>query len=376
MPNRNRIRIAIAGIGNCASALIQGIHYYSVERCRGGVNGLMHTEIGGYLPCDIEVVAAFDVDARKVGADVNRAIFAKPNCTKVFQPQIPDSGVLVRMGQVRDGISAHMAAYADDRTFLRAEVRESTREEIVRELEASGAEILLNYLPVGSEDAARFYAECALDAGLGFINNIPVFIASDRAFAERFRARKLPIIGDDIKSQLGATITHRVLTDLFAKRGVKLMRTYQLNTGGNTDFLNMKNQERLQSKKTSKTEAVQSVAQQRIEDDNIHVGPSDYVPWQMDNKVCFLRMEGHLFGDVPIDLELRLSVEDSPNSAGVAIDMIRCCKLALLNGLAGPLEAPSAYFCKHPPVQYTDDEAHERIESFIRANAVKVRAVR
>ena len=376
MPNRNRIRIAIAGIGNCASALIQGIHYYSVERCRGGVNGLMHTEIGGYLPCDIEVVAAFDVDARKVGADVNRAIFAKPNCTKVFQPQIPDSGVLVRMGQVRDGISAHMAAYADDRTFLRADARESTREEIVRELEASGAEILLNYLPVGSEDAARFYAECALDAGLGFINNIPVFIASDKAFAERFRARKLPIIGDDIKSQLGATITHRVLTDLFAKRGVKLMRTYQLNTGGNTDFLNMKNQERLQSKKTSKTEAVQSVAQQRIEDDNIHVGPSDYVPWQMDNKVCFLRMEGHLFGDVPIDLELRLSVEDSPNSAGVAIDMIRCCKLALLNGLAGPLEAPSAYFCKHPPVQYTDDEAHERIESFIRANAVKVRAVR
>ena len=376
MPSRNRIRIAIAGIGNCASALIQGIHYYSVERCRGGVNGLMHTEIGGYLPCDIEVVAAFDVDARKVGADVNRAIFAKPNCTKVFQPQIPDSGVLVRMGQVRDGISAHMAAYADDRTFLRADARESTREEIVRELEASGAEILLNYLPVGSEDAARFYAECALEAGLGFINNIPVFIASDKAFAERFRARKLPIIGDDIKSQLGATITHRVLTDLFAKRGVKLMRTYQLNTGGNTDFLNMKNQERLQSKKTSKTEAVQSVAQQRIEDDNIHVGPSDYVPWQMDNKVCFLRMEGHLFGDVPIDLELRLSVEDSPNSAGVAIDMIRCCKLALLNGLAGPLEAPSAYFCKHPPVQYTDDEAHERIESFIRANAVKVRAVR
>ncbi len=376
MPNRNRIRIAIAGIGNCASALIQGIHYYSVERCRGGVNGLMHPEIGGYLPCDIEVVAAFDVDARKVGVDVNRAIFAKPNCTKVFQPDIPDSGVLVRMGQVRDGISAHMTAYADDRTFLRAGVRESTQEEIVRELKASGAEILLNYLPVGSEDAARFYAECALEAGLGFINNIPVFIASDKAFAERFRARQLPIIGDDIKSQLGATITHRVLTDLFAKRGVKLMRTYQLNTGGNTDFLNMKNPERLQSKKTSKTEAVQAVAQQRIEDDNIHVGPSDYVPWQMDNKVCFLRIEGHLFGDVPMDIELRLSVEDSPNSAGVAIDMIRCCKLALINGIGGPLEAPSAYFCKHPPVQYTDDEAHERIEAFIRANAVKVRAVR
>ena len=376
MPNRGRIRIAIVGIGNCASALIQGIHYYTAERCRAGVSGLMHPEIGGYLPCDIEVVAAFDVDARKVGIDVNRAIFAKPNCTTVFQSEIPDSGVLVRMGQVRDGISEHMAAYAEDRTFLRAEARESTREEIVRELEASRAEILLNYLPVGSEDAARFYAECALEAGLGFINNIPVFIASDAAFAERFRARKLPIIGDDIKSQLGATITHRVLTDLFAKRGVKLMRTYQLNTGGNTDFLNMKNQDRLQSKKTSKTEAVQSVARKRIDDENIHVGPSDYVPWQKDNKVCFLRMEGHLFGDVPMDIELRLSVEDSPNSAGVAIDMIRCCKLALINGIGGPLEAPSAYFCKHPPVQYTDDEAHERIESFIRANSVKVRAVR
>ncbi|MDE2294475.1 MAG: inositol-3-phosphate synthase [Gammaproteobacteria bacterium] len=376
MPSRGRIRVAIAGIGNCASALIQGIHYYTAERCRSGVPGLMHPEIGGYLPCDIDVVAAFDVDARKVGTDVSRAIFAKPNCTKVFQPEIPDSGVLVRMGQVRDGISDHMAAYAEDRTFVRADVRESTREEIVRELEASGAEILLNYLPVGSEDAARFYAECALEAGLGFINNIPVFIASDAAFAERFRARKLPIIGDDIKSQLGATITHRVLTDLFAKRGVKLMRTYQLNTGGNTDFLNMKNPERLQSKKTSKTEAVQSVAQKRLDDENIHVGPSDYVPWQKDNKVCFLRMEGHLFGDVPMDIELRLSVEDSPNSAGVAIDMIRCCKLALLNGLGGPLEAPSAYFCKHPPVQYTDDQAHEMIESFIHTNAVKVRAVR
>ena len=376
MPNRGRIRVAIVGIGNCASALIQGIHYYTAERCRSGVVGLMHPDIGGYLPCDIDVVAAFDVDARKVGLDVNRAIFAKPNCTTVFQAEIPDSGVPVRMGQVRDGISAHMAAYAEDRTFVRADVRESTREEIVRELTASGAEILLNYLPVGSEDAARFYAECALEAGLGFINNIPVFIASDKAFAERFRARKLPIIGDDIKSQLGATITHRVLTDLFAKRGVKLLRTYQLNTGGNTDFLNMKNPERLQSKKTSKTEAVQSVAQKRLDDENIHVGPSDYVPWQKDNKVCFLRMEGHLFGDVPMDIELRLSVEDSPNSAGVAIDMIRCCKLALLNGLGGPLEAPSAYFCKHPPVQYTDDQAHEMIEWFIRANAVKVRAVR
>ena len=376
MPNKGSIRIAIVGIGNCASALIQGIHYYTAERCRSGVTGLMHPEIGGYQPCDIDVVAAFDVDARKVGSDVNRAIFAKPNCTKVFQSPIADSGVLVRMGQVRDGISEHMAAYADDRTFVRADARESTREEIVRELTASGAEILLNYLPVGSEDAARFYAECALEAGVAFINNIPVFIASDKAFAERFRARQLPIIGDDIKSQLGATITHRVLTDLFAKRGVKLLRTYQLNTGGNIDFLNMKNPQRLVSKKTSKTEAVQSVAKKRLADENIHVGPSDYVPWQNDNKVCFIRMEGQLFGDVPMDIELRLSVEDSPNSAGVAIDMIRCCKLALLNGVGGALEAPSAYFCKHPPVQHTDDEAYEMIEAFIRTNAVKVRAVR
>ncbi len=375
MPNKGNIRIAIAGIGNCASSLIQGIHYYTPERCRTGVTGLMHKEIGGYLPCNIDVVAAFDVDARKVGADVSRAIFAKPNCTKVFQQDVPDSGVIVRMGQVLDGISEHMAAYADDRTFLRSEARESTKEEIVRELKASGSEILLNYVPVGSEQAARFYAECALEAGVAFINNMPVFIASDKSFAERFEARNLPIIGDDIKSQLGATITHRILTDLFAKRGVKLTRTYQLNTGGNTDFLNMKNPDRLLSKKTSKTEAVQSVAKKRIEDDNIHVGPSDYVPWQNDNKVCFLRMEGQLFGDVPMELELRLSVEDSPNSAGVVIDMIRCCKLALLKGLGGALEAPSAYFCKHPPTQYTDDDAYGMIEAFIRTHTVKVRAV-
>jgi myo-inositol-1-phosphate synthase len=369
------IRIAIAGVGNCASSLIQGIHYYTPERCRQGVAGLMHEQIGGYLPCDINVVAAFDVDARKVGSDVNRAIFAKPNCTKVFAGNLPDSGVIVRMGQVLDGIAEHMSAYAEDRTFVRSDARESTREEIVRELKRSGAEILVNYMPVGSERAARFYAECALEAGLAFINNMPVFIASDPEFAERFRARGLPIIGDDIKSQLGATITHRVLTDLFKKRGVKLLRTYQLNTGGNTDFLNMKDLSRLVSKKTSKTEAVQSVTARRLESDNIHVGPSDYVPWQNDNKVCFLRMEGHLFGDVPMDLELRLSVEDSPNSAGVAIDMIRCCKLALRNGVAGALEAPSAYFCKHPPKQYTDDEAYELVEAFIRGHAARPRAV-
>ena len=375
MTNQAGIRIAIAGLGNCASSLIQGIHYYTAERCRQGVTGLMHPQIGEYLPCDIHVVAAFDVDARKVGLDVNRAIFAKPNCTKVFHPDIPDSGVTVRMGQVLDGISGHMSAYADERTFVRSDAREATREEIVRELKRSGAEILVNYMPVGSEQAARFYAECALESGIAFINNMPVFIASDREFAERFKARNLPVIGDDIKSQLGATITHRVLTDLFVKRGVKLLRTYQLNTGGNTDFLNMKNQDRLISKKTSKTEAVQSVTGKRLEDENIHVGPSDYVPWQNDNKICFIRMEGQLFGDVPMDLELRLSVEDSPNSAGVAIDMIRCCKLALLNGVGGALEAPSAYFCKHPPRQYTDDEAYELVEAFIRTHTAKLRAV-
>ena len=375
MNNRKPIRIAVVGVGNCASALIQGIHYYTRERCRQGVTGLMHTQIGEYLPCDIEVVAAFDVDARKVGVDVHQAIFAKPNCTKIFQKDIPPSGVIVRMGQVLDGISEHMLACAEDRTFVRSTAPESTREQIVRELKRSGAEIMVSYVPVGSEQAARFYAECALEAGVALINNMPVFIASDKEFAERFRARNLPIIGDDIKSQLGATIVHRVLTDLFAKRGVKVLRTYQLNTGGNTDFLNMKNPSRLVSKKTSKTEAVQAVAAKRLEDENIHVGPSDYVPWQNDNKICFIRMEGQLFGDVPMDVELRLSVEDSPNSAGVAIDMIRCCKLALLNGLGGPLEGPSAYFCKHPAKQYTDDEAYEMVEAFIRNNTSKLRAV-
>jgi myo-inositol-1-phosphate synthase len=375
MAKKGSIRIAIAGVGNCASSLIQGIHYYTPERCRRGVTGLMHTEIGGYLPCDIEVVAAFDVDARKVGMDVNKAIFSKPNCTKIFQRDIPPSDVMVRMGPVLDGISEHMADYAEDRTFVRSHATELTKSEIVRELKSSGAEILLNYVPVGSEQAARFYAECALEAGVAFINNMPVFIASDKTFADRFKARNLPIIGDDIKSQFGATITHRVLTDLFAKRGVKLLRTYQLNTGGNTDFLNMKNQTRLVSKKTSKTEAVQSVAKSRIEDENIHVGPSDYVPWQNDNKICFLRMEGHLFGDIPMDLELRLSVEDSPNSAGVVIDMIRCCKLALQSGVGGVLEAPSAYFCKHPAKQYSDDVAYDMIEAFIRTHTAKMLAV-
>jgi myo-inositol-1-phosphate synthase len=359
-----KIKIAIAGVGNCASSLIQGIYYYRDKRKDDAV-GLMHWNLGGYLPGDIEVVAAFDVDQRKVGVEVNRAIFAKPNCTTVFCDDLPDSGVEVGMGCILDGVADHMRDYKNDRTFIVADSPEPGQDQVVETLKASGAQMLLNYLPVGSEQATRFYAECALEAGVGFVNNIPVFIASDPAWAARFEQRGLPIIGDDIKAQLGATITHRTLTDLFHKRGVKIDRTYQLNTGGNTDFLNMLNRSRLASKKESKTEAVQSVAERRIDDDNIHVGPSDYVPWQNDNKVCFLRMEGTMFGDVPMNLELRLSVEDSPNSAGVSIDAIRCCKLALDRGQKGVLHSPSAYFCKHPARQYTDDEAYRMVEAFI-----------
>jgi myo-inositol-1-phosphate synthase len=260
-------------------------------------------------------------------------------------------------------------------TQIVADVTEPTQAEVVEELRRSKAEILVNYMPVGSQDAATFYAECALEAGVAFINTMPVFIASNPAMADRFTAKNLPIIGDDVKSQVGATILHRTITDLFRKRGVKIERTYQLNTGGNTDFLNMKNQSRLASKKISKTEAVQAVAAERFEDDNIHVGPSDYVPWQNDNKVCFIRVEGYLFGDVPTNLELRLSVEDSPNSAGVVIDMIRCCKLALQMRVGGVLEAPSAYFCKHPPTQYPDDEAYLLMEQFIENHSVPELAV-
>jgi myo-inositol-1-phosphate synthase len=378
MTKKNPIKIAIAGVGNCASALIQGIHYYAA-RDGEGAPGLMHEKIGGFGAGDIAVVAAFDIDARKVGQDVNRAIFAAPNCTTVFQGNLPDSGVTVSMGATLDGISEHMLHANPARSFVRAEEPDATRAQVVNALRASGAEILLNYMPVGSTQAARFYAECALEAGVGFINNMPVFIASEPEYARRFAARGLPIIGDDIKSQLGATIVHRVLTDIFARRGVKLVHTYQINTGGNTDFLNMKNQERLVDKKISKTEAVQAVTKTRLEDEDIHVGPSDYVPWQKDNKVAFIRMEGQLFGDVPMNLELRLSVEDSPNSAGVAIDMIRCCKLALDAGVGGVLAGPSAFLCKHPPVQYTDDIAWAMVEEFIRdasAQAAVAPAVR
>jgi len=362
----DRIKIAIVGVGNCASALIQGIHYYRNKTPQDAI-GLMHWKIGGYKPGDIEVVAAFDIDKRKVGRDLHEAIFAPPNCTTVFYPDLPKSGVTVRMGRILDGVADHMADYDEKHTFVLADEQEPTEEEVVRVLKESGAEILLNYLPVGSEEATRFYAGCALKAGVALINNIPVFIASDPegTWPRRFAEAGLPIIGDDVKSQVGATIVHRVLTDLFAKRGVKLERTYQLNTGGNTDFLNMLARNRLASKKISKTEAVQSVAAYRLADENIHVGPSDYVPWQKDNKICFIRIEGKLFGDVPMNLDLRLSVEDSPNSGGVVIDSIRCVKLALERGIGGVLEGPSAYFCKHPPRQFTDDEAFHMTERFI-----------
>jgi myo-inositol-1-phosphate synthase len=326
----------------------------------------MHWDLGGYRPKDIRFVAAWDIDRRKVGEDIAGAIFAKPNCTQVFCDHVPASGVAVQMGRVLDGYSEHMDEAPDDRTFLLADKPEPDKEQVVRVLRDTRADVLLNYLPVGSQEATEFYAECALEAGVAFVNNIPVFIASDPVWARRFRKAGVPLIGDDIKAQLGATIVHRVLTDLFAKRGVKLDRTYQLNTGGNTDFLNMANRSRLKSKKISKTEAVQSVAERRLDDENIHIGPSDYVAWQNDNKVCFLRMEGQLFGGVPMNLELRLSVEDSPNSAGVAIDMIRCAKLAKDRGLGGPIHPASAYFCKHPPEQMTDDLAHEALEAFIR----------
>ncbi len=364
----DKIRIALVGVGNCASALIQGIHYYKYQSGDAS-SGLIHWEIGGYRPYDVDVVAAFDIDCRKVGNDVAHAIFCPPNNTKVFHKDVPNHEVSVRMGRVLDGFADHMCDYPAERTFVLADEPEPDIEEVVAVLKATRAQVLVNCLPVGSEQATRFYATCALKAGVSFINNIPVFIASDPVWANRFAERKLVMIGDDIKSQIGATIVHRALTNLFKKRGGKLDRTYQLNTGGNTDFLNMLNRSRLHSKKVSKTEAVQAVTAERLDDENIHIGPSDYVAWQNDNKVCFLRMEGRIFGDAPISIELRLSVEDSPNSAGVAIDAIRCCKLALDRGESGVLVGPSAYFYKHPPQQYDDDEAYRMTEQFIGESA-------
>lgn len=355
------IRVAIAGVGNCASALIQGIEFYKDEK---EVIGLMNYNVGGYKPDDIRVVVAFDIDKRKVGKDVSEAIFSKPNCTTRFC-KVPYIGIKVRMGKILDGFSEHMKDHEDDKTFILSDENEPSKEELIDILQNSETEVFLNFLPVGSEEAVKFYAECCLDSGIAFINCMPVFIASDKEWSKKFKEKNIPIIGDDVKSQIGATITHRVLTNLFKQRGVKLERTYQLNTGGNTDFLNMLNRKRLNSKKISKTEAVQSVLDQSLHPDNIHIGPSDYVPWQKDNKIAFIRMEGRLFGNIPMNLELRLSVEDSPNSAGVVIDAIRCCKLALDRNVGGVLYSPSAYFMKKPPVQMNDEEARKKVEMFI-----------
>ncbi len=355
------IRVAVVGIGNCASSLIQGIHYYSGKRKEN--IGLMHYDICGYKPGDIKIVAAFDIDKRKVGKPLEEAVFSFPNCTKTIYSELPSSNVTVSMGHTLDGVSPHMKQYPAERTFVVSREKPS---DVVKILKASGAEIVINYLPVGSEKAAKFYAQCCLESGVSFINCIPVFIASNAEWAKKFRQKRIPIVGDDVKSQIGATIIHRNLVKLFHDRGVAIDRTYQLNTGGNTDFLNMLNRERLVSKKISKTEAVQSMLDVPMPTENIHIGPSDYVPWQKDNKICFIRLEGRVFGDVPINLELRLSVEDSPNSAGCMIDAIRCCKVARDRGIGGVLESVSAYTMKHPLKQYPDEVARTMMEEFIR----------
>lgn len=361
------IKTAIVGVGNCASSLVQGVAYY---RESNTARGLIHDRIGGYGAGDVEFVLAVDVDSRKVGRDLSEAVFAAPNCTTVFQADLPRSGTRVMMGRILDGVAGHMIGIPGGLGFEPANEAEATRETMVAALRSSGAEVLLNYLPVGAQQATEFYMECALEAGVAVVNCMPVFIASRPEWEERFRARRLPIVGDDVKAQLGATIVHRVLASLFRSRGVTVERTYQLNTGGNTDFMNMLDRERLGSKKTSKTEAVQSVLAERLAGENIHVGPSDYVPWLKDNKLCFLRLEGELFGGVPMNLELRLSVEDSPNSAAVVIDALRCCKLALERGDGGALIGPSAFYCKHPPEQFADDLAAHMVEEFIAETAL------
>lgn len=360
----NRIKVAIAGVGNCASALVQGVEFYrdGGRSTDGFIPGLMKPNLGGFMPGDVDFVAAFDIDRRKVGLPLAEAIFAAPNCTPRFVDHMPPAGPIVSMGPIEDGVAPHMADYPDEITFLSSDAPTCDIAKILRD---SGAEILVNYMPVGAEAATARYAEACLSAGVSFVNCVPVFIASDPAWAERFRAAGIPIIGDDIKSQVGATIVHRNLARLFSDRGVRIKRTYQLNTGGNTDFLNMLSRERLRSKKISKTEAVTSALSHNVAPENVHIGPSDFVPWQKDNKLCFLRIEGEGFGGMPIEIELRLSVIDSPNSAGVVIDAIRLCRIAREMGMAGPLTAPSAWFMKHPLEQFPDDEARRQIDCFI-----------
>ncbi|MEK7153351.1 MAG: inositol-3-phosphate synthase [Patescibacteria group bacterium] len=361
MAQTRKIRVAIVGVGNCASSLVQGIDYYRNTVDGEFIPGIMHANFGGYHIRDIEVVAAFDVNSNKVNKDVAEAIYAAPNNTTVFA-KVPKLGVIVSRGPLLDGINKYTAE-------LVPVEKNASAVDVAQILRETRADAVINYLPVGSQQATEFYAQAAIDAGCGFVNCIPVFIASDPKWAKKFKQAGLPVIGDDIKAQVGATITHRTLVNLFLDRGMKVERTYQLNTGGNTDFLNMLERERLVSKKISKTEAVRSQIEARgqtIADDDIHVGPSDYVPWQKDNKICFLRIESKHFGDVPMNLELRLSVEDSPNSAGVAIDSIRCLKLALDNKLSGPIIEPAAYFQKHPPKQIEDRTARSLVEAFIK----------
>jgi len=354
---QHKVRVAIAGVGNCASSLVQGVTYYRDARPDDEVPGLMHVVLGGYHVRDLEFVAAFDVDAAKVGVDLGKAVFAGQNNTVKFA-EPGELAVQVQRGPTFDGLGE----------FYRDTVEESPAEpvDVAQALRDARADVLVSYLPVGSEQAQRHYAEACLMAGVGFVNAIPVFIASDPAWAQRFHDAGVPIVGDDIKSQVGATIVHRILTRLFEDRGVELDRTYQLNFGGNMDFKNMLERARLKSKKISKTQSVTSQFDRGIEPDNVHIGPSDHVPWLDDRKWCYIRMEGRNFGDVPLNLELKLEVWDSPNSAGVIIDAVRCAKVALDRGEGGPLLGPSAYFMKSPPVQYRDEQAREMVEAFAR----------
>ena len=357
MTNRgNKVRVAIIGVGNCASSFVQGVEFYKNSHDEADVPGLMHINLGGYHVRDIEFSAAFDVVLGKVGLDLSAAIWAHPNNTTKFS-DVPELFVQVKRGMTHDGIGKYVDTVV--------EKAPGPTDNIAQILRDTGTDVVVSYLPVGSEMATKWYVEQVLESGCAFVNCVPVFIASQDYWAQRFRDRGLPIIGDDIKSQVGATITHRVLTNLFRERGIHLDRTYQLNFGGNMDFYNMLERERLESKKISKTNAVTSQLPYEMGDDNVHVGPSDYVPWMTDRKWCHIRMEGRAFGDVPMNLELKLEVWDSPNSAGVVIDAVRCAKLALDQGLSGPLSAPSAYFMKTPPVQYTDDQARQMVEAFI-----------
>jgi myo-inositol-1-phosphate synthase len=359
-----KIRVAIVGVGNCASSILQGLEYYKhapADHQQKAV-GLMHYNLGGYLPADIEVACAFDIDARKVGRPLEDACFALPNNTLTIWRDLPDYDVKVEMGEILDGIAPHMSSYPAERSFIEAKDDPVNIEQRLRE---TGAEVMLCYLPVGSQKAVERYARACLETGVSLLNCMPVFIVSDEKWAAEFTARGIPVVGDDVKSQLGSTILHRTIMKLFADRGIKLRHTYQLNTGGNTDFLNMLDRTRLGSKRKSKTEAVQSVLPERMPDVDVHIGPSDYVPWQNDNKVCFLRIEGEGFAGIPIELELRMSVQDSPNSGGVVIDAIRCLKLARDRKIGGPLYSIAAYTMKHPPRQIADDIARDRVERFI-----------